>query len=51
MYELVGADGLFSVKQDGDLAHIILVGNLDYEQNQTITFTVSTSVITLFYLY
>ena len=40
MYDVVGADGLFSVKQEGDLAQIILVGKLDYEQNQTITFSV-----------
>ena len=46
MYEVVGADGLFTVKQDGDFAQIILVGKLDYEQNKTITFSVSIVEIT-----
>ena len=41
MYELVGSNGLFTVKQEGDFAHIMVAGNLDYEQNQTITFYVS----------
>ena len=46
-YHLVGADGLFTVEQDGDFARIILAGNLDYEQNKTITFHVSTMLNTL----
>ena len=44
MYELVGGDGVFTVKQDGDFAHIMVAGNIDYEQNQTFTFYVSTIV-------
>ena len=40
MYELVGSDGFFTVKQDGDFAHIMVDGDLDYEQNKTFTFHV-----------
>ena len=40
MYELVGSDGFFTVKQDGDFAHIMVDGDLDYEQNKTFTFYV-----------
>ena len=41
MYELVGSQGLFSIKQDGNLGEILVAGNIDYEKNKTFTFYVS----------
>ncbi|XP_028399940.1 protocadherin Fat 4-like isoform X2 [Dendronephthya gigantea] len=39
-YELVGADGLFRIEQDGDFGSIKVAGDLDYERNKTFTFYV-----------
>ena len=51
MYELVGSDGFFTVKQDGDFAHIMVDGDLDYEQNKTFTFYVRIVKDTVLYTY